>query len=289
MPSQLHELLLELFRNRPVLAAELLRDVLHVDIPAFSEARIESATLSDVVPAEYRADLVVLLVRGKPVLGIVVEVQLSKDPRKRFSWPVYISGLRARLKCACCLLVVCAANDIAKWAAEPISVGPGTTVSPLVVGPDGVPVIADDRLASEAPELAVLSALAHGHEPAVAISVAKAAVTATRGLDDDQRVLYWDLVYASVNDAAKRALEDLMLPEGYKFQSEFARDSFDKGKVAGQALGEAIALLEFLDARGVVPTDEQKQTILSCTDGELLKAWIRRAVAVSSIDELFQD
>jgi hypothetical protein len=88
MPSQLHEALLLLFRNRPELAPELLRDALQVELPAYSEARIESAELSDIQPAEYRADLVVLLYEGKPVLGIVVEVQLRPDPDKRYSWPV---------------------------------------------------------------------------------------------------------------------------------------------------------------------------------------------------------
>jgi len=39
--------------------------------------------------------LVVLLVDGKPVLGIIVEVQLDYDDDKRYSWPVYVAGLRA--------------------------------------------------------------------------------------------------------------------------------------------------------------------------------------------------
>lgn len=77
MPSLTHEALLLLFRNRPELAPELLRDALHLTLPAYSEVRLESADLTDVNPAEYRADLFVLLVDGKPVLGIVVEVQLS--------------------------------------------------------------------------------------------------------------------------------------------------------------------------------------------------------------------
>lgn len=106
MPSLQHEALIVLFRNRPELAPELLRDVLHVKLPTYSEARVESADLTDLNPAEYRADLVVLLVDGKPVLGIVVEVQLSPDVQKRFTWPVYVAGLRARLKCPACLLVV---------------------------------------------------------------------------------------------------------------------------------------------------------------------------------------
>jgi hypothetical protein len=61
MPSQLHEVLLLLFRNRPSLAPDLLRDVLGVALPEYTEARIDSADLTQVQPTEYRADLVVLL------------------------------------------------------------------------------------------------------------------------------------------------------------------------------------------------------------------------------------
>jgi hypothetical protein len=84
MPSQLHDVLVQLFRNRPLLAPELLRDALNMELPQFTEARMDSADLTDVQPAEYRADLVVLLFDGKPVLGIVIEVQLSPENRKRF-------------------------------------------------------------------------------------------------------------------------------------------------------------------------------------------------------------
>jgi hypothetical protein len=74
-----------LFRNRPALAPELLREALQVELPNYSEVRLESADFTDVFPAEYRADLVVLLVDGEPVFGIIVEVQLQPDPRKRLS------------------------------------------------------------------------------------------------------------------------------------------------------------------------------------------------------------
>jgi hypothetical protein len=91
-----HEALLLLFRNRPALAPELLRDALHVVLPPFSDARIDSAEVTDIEPAQYRADLVILLLDGVPVYGIVIEVQLQPDARKRFVWPVYVTNLRAR-------------------------------------------------------------------------------------------------------------------------------------------------------------------------------------------------
>ncbi len=118
-------MVVEFFRNRPSLAPELLREALHVDLPNFTEVQIYSADLTDVQPTEYRADLVLRLVDGTEVLGVVVEVQLSPDRRKRFVWPVYVATLRARLECPVCLLVVTVEEAIARWAAQVIEMGGG--------------------------------------------------------------------------------------------------------------------------------------------------------------------
>lgn len=126
---------MELFRNRPSLTPELLREALHLDLPKFTEARIDSADLTDVQPAEYRADLVVRLLDGVSVLGVVVEVQLSRDDCKQFAWPAYVATLRRRLKCPVCLLVVTVDEAIARWAAKPIEMGCGNRFVPLVLGP----------------------------------------------------------------------------------------------------------------------------------------------------------
>lgn len=83
--------MVELFRNRPSLTTELLREALHLELPKFTEVRIDSADLTDVQPAEYRADLVVRLLDGVSVLGVVVEVQLSRDEAKQFAWPAYVA------------------------------------------------------------------------------------------------------------------------------------------------------------------------------------------------------
>jgi hypothetical protein len=143
MPSQLHEALLLLFRNRPTLAPDLMRDALHRELPPFTEARIGSGDLTDVKPVEYRADLVVLLLDGVPVYGIVVEAQLGRDPRKKFVWPAYAMSLRARLEVPVSLFVVAADEATARWAAQPIELGGGVVFQPIVLSPSGVPEILD--------------------------------------------------------------------------------------------------------------------------------------------------
>ncbi len=117
MASLKHEGLLLLFRNRPELAPQLLREVLGLTLPRWTEARVESAELTEVVPTEYRADLVVLLLEGKPCFAIVVEVQLSRDEDKRRSWPPYLTNLRSRVGCPTALLVVAPVAAVARWCA----------------------------------------------------------------------------------------------------------------------------------------------------------------------------
>jgi hypothetical protein len=60
MPSMAHEVLVDLFKNRPELGPELLTEALGVEVPAYTEARLVSIDLTQVRPAEYRADVVVL-------------------------------------------------------------------------------------------------------------------------------------------------------------------------------------------------------------------------------------
>jgi hypothetical protein len=236
MPSQLHEALLLLFRNQPRLAPELLRDALRVTLPPYAEARIESAELTDLQPAEYRADLVVLLFDSEPLLGIIVEVQLSPDERKRYVWPVYVANLRARLECPVCLLVVTADETTARWAAKPIELGGLNQFVPQVLRPSGVPEVTDEATARSDPELAVLSAMAHGsdEDTAKSVQIAVVAQMASLGLDEDRSRLYFDLIAASLSDAARRELQN-MDPAKYEYQSDFARRYFAQGKSEGCA------------------------------------------------------
>ena len=288
MPSQLHEALLLLFRNRPLLAAELLRDALHVELPRFHEARIESADLTDLQPAEYRADLVVLLYEGEPVLGIVVEVQLGPDEGKRFTWPVYATGLRARIRCPVCLLVVAAEEGVARWAARPIELGGGNRFVPLVLGPSGVPEVVDEEAARAGPELAVLSAMAHGRDADAekALRIATAAVAVSVGLDPERASMYLDLVLASLSEAARKALQS-MDPAKYEYQSEFARRYFAEGRAEGRAERQVELVLRLLASRfGPLP-DEAVERVRHASSEEI-DSFAERVLAAASLDEVLR-
>jgi hypothetical protein len=74
-------------------------------------------------------------------------------------------------------------------------------------------------------------------------------------------------------------LKKLMELDVRNLKSEFSRRHV--------ALGEAQALLEVLDARGLSLTAEQRERVRSCIDFDTLKGWLRRAVTAASTDELF--
>jgi hypothetical protein len=244
VPSQLHEALVELFRNRPVLAAEMLAEAFSVPLPSFTEARIESADLTEIIPRELRADLLVLLLDQRPVLVIIVEVQLQHDPSKPFAWPAYVAGARARYRCPACLLVVTPDADLAVRLAQPIELGPGVArLAPFVLGPRGIPVIREVPEACKRPELAVLSAMAHGRTEG-GLEVAVAALAASAGIEDGERkALYFDLVLSSLGEAARRAIEELRM-RNYQYQSEFARENFAAGAREGAREGVLKGALE---------------------------------------------
>jgi hypothetical protein len=303
MPSLLHEGILELIRERPEFVADLLRELLHVDVPAFTQARLTDTTLSQPLPAEYRADAVVLFVDDRPVFGCIIEAQLAEDAKKPFSWPVYTMSARARHLCPFVLVVVTPSESVAAWASRPIALGGAQTWTPLVLGPNGIPVITDEIAAIAEPELALLSAFAHArHDTPDALAVALAALAGVASIAAEQQVLYFHLLRAAVGDAARKAFE--MLPhyrlEKYLTEEERQRmrDAYakgvdeglvkgvDKGRVEGRVEGIAWAVVQLLQTRGFEVSGELRDKIAT-SSSEQLSQLFGRAAVVTRAEDLF--
>jgi hypothetical protein len=280
MASMAHEVLVDLFKSRPSLGAELLSEALGVALPSYTEARLISIDLTQIRPAEYRADVVVLLLDGDvPIWVLIIEVQLGVDLRKRYSWPEYTMGSRAAHRCPVGLLIIAPDSDVAAWCAEPIETGiPGFVLCPPVLGREAVPVVTNPTEAARRPELAVLSAMAHG-EGEQGAAIAAAVLPAIQGLDDERARFYGDLVLSSLNAAARRALEAMM--KGYEYQSEFARKY-----VAEARAGDVLTAFR---VRGIAVPDAARERILTQKDPERLQRWLEKAIVASSVTEVIDE
>ena len=339
MPSTLHEILIELFRSKSDLAPELLTDVFGVDLPEFVGVRTEDAQLTEIVPTEYRADLVVLLMDEKPVYGIVIEVQLQRDEEKRFSWPVYASVLRSKFRCPVNVLVVTPEASVAAWASEPMYLSYlDNPFRVVVLGPDSIPWI---RRGCEevSPELAVLSALAHGNDSG-GLEVVLAALAATSGLDRLHSRIYYDQIVASLGDAVYKELSAMLEQGEYEWQSKLVKQWVREGRERGLEEGRERGLEEgrergleegrergleegrergleegrergleegrergleegraseakrsiftALEVRGIVVPAKVREQIESCSDLNVLEQWLRNAIIVTSVADIFQ-
>jgi hypothetical protein len=178
-----------------------------------------------------------------------------------------------------------------EWCAEPIAIGvPGFILEPLVLRHSAVPIVTDPAEAARRPELGVLSALAHG-ETEQGATIAVALLPAIRGLDDDRTKLYYDLVYNSLNAAARRALEAMM--KGYEYQSDFAKKYVAQGRTEGRAEGRteeaARALLTVLRVRNIAVPDAVRERILAQKDPERLEHWLEKAAVAASVTAVIDE
>ena len=279
MPSPTHEGIVDLFRKRRSLAPELLAGVLGQSLPPWTAVGSDEGTVPKLVVPNH-ADLVTLLLdgAGSVVAAVIVEVQLWVAAEKCWVWPLYWAALRARHRCQLVLLVVAVDAAVAEWALTVVAdTGPNARFAPVVLGPAAIPWITDPEAAAQTPELAVLSAIAHGNEPG-GLLVALAAIAGVAQLDPVTATAYHDLIQHALSEAARTALEALMAIKGYEYQSEFAKKH--------QAEGQARALLSVLQARGLAVTDAQRDQVLACTDRAVLDGWIARAAVATSMDDV---
>lgn len=294
--SSQHDALVELFRDRPALAGELLG----VLVPSVKwgarvlrEAAVVSQSFEQIQPATYAADLVVTFGERAPRAVVIVEVQRRRSKEKRRSWPLYVAHLWARYGCPVFLLVLAPKARVAAWCAQPISLGhPGLALTPLVAGPESVPRIADAEEANRRPELAVLSAIVHAEAPD-AFDLAVLAAEAILFHGPDSSYLYYDLIVSALREVDATRLDERMT-QHREFASRSLRRAYSEGLVEGEgrgakrghAQGLADGLLQVLRARGIEVPAEVEERIRGCHDVALLGRWLERAATLSSIDEL---
>lgn len=255
MPSQLHEVVLELFRNSGELPRELLREQgLKIDGSTVEHA---PTNLSLVAPASYYADHVTVFrdEQKRATGAVVIEVQRDIDAHKTWTWPAYLINTRARYQCPTSLLVVTPEQEVARWARKAIDTGhPQFSLEPVVISFDDVPRVEDPSIAKRVPELAVLSAMAHPSE-----IIAKTALEGIAALPPDQIRLYSDLILDPLPELRERLKEEMM--KDYVYKTDFVREMVERHESAhrdGLRMGMLNAARTLaIDKLGELTTDEE--------------------------------
>ncbi len=195
------------------------------------------------------------------------------------------------MRCPAILLVICTDAPVARWCEGPIEMGhPGLRLVPIVIGPQTVPVVVDPLEAARVPELAVLSAVAHG-AGVDAQPILEALISALTDIDEDRSRLYADFVLMMLPEVARKHMEGLMATGTYEYQSDFAKKYVAEGKLEGKAQGKvegkAEAIFIVLYSRGVSMSPESRSRIEACTDAAQLDEWIQRSATAKTVDDLF--
>ncbi|WP_437478060.1 hypothetical protein WME75_29525 [Sorangium sp. So ce1014] len=311
MPTLEHNALVEMFREHPELAPRLLATLFHVEVPPHASVAVVESSLDQLIPVEFRADLVLELRDESDalVLAIVIEVQRDVDPDKKYSWPAYVAVVRARKRCGTIVLVVAPDAGVAAWAAENIDLGLGRgNVEPLVLGPGVVPEITDPADAENETELAVLSAVAHGNGPS-GLTVVQAALAGLGRLDQAHAMVYFQLIWNGLREPMRQALEVLVMERQIEGEATFPpfvqklidrgklegiregelkgmREGMREGELKGMREGKRDTLLRLLARAGIVLTENESARIQACTDIATLDRWIDNVLGAKTATEV---
>ncbi|MEO7590612.1 MAG: hypothetical protein ABI134_05335, partial [Byssovorax sp.] len=231
--------------------------------------------------------LVIEVKQGEQVVfAIVFEVQLGEDPTKKSTWPVYLTVTRARRQgCPVCVLVVAPDAKVAAWAARPIELGlPGDTIHPRVLGPPELPWVTDPAEVRRQPEIAVLSAMAHGNAPD-GLKVVMAVLDGLVGFDEAMASVYRKLIYDALGEALRRKVDQMNLERIGPFEEP---PFVVKLKEIGRAEGLKTALLMFVARSGFTLSKEERARIDGCDEPAVLARWIDNTFEAKTAADLFQ-
>jgi hypothetical protein len=283
-----HEAPLELVRQCPGVAVDLLRAMTDVPLPADLEADLGPTSLNAVVPAEFTADAVVVVTdraTKTPALVIVVEPQGRDDRTKAYSWPAYLAIVREAVKCpSAVLLVVCPDPREADKCRQVIRMGhPGWDLYPIVIDPAHAPD--GDRAG---PYLTLFLACLPAFDMADEATAARVlgAIRDTGGSHAERKRLTAIILKRATADA-REILEALMKTDEWK--DDFIESYVKIGVDQGEANTKAQDLLKVIDARKLKPTKEQRAMVTADAGLDKLNLWFDRALTAATASDIFKD
>jgi hypothetical protein len=204
----------------------------------------------------------------------------------------YVANARRRHGCDTLLMIFAVTENAARGSARAILTGhPGWDLIPLVSGIGRTPGIPLDgaRFAAELVLLRVITGeLMLGTHDARMF-----ALTAIRSAPPERLARYTKYLKALSPPPVRESLEMLMRIElKDPFVDGLIEQGLEQGRKKGldQSLRQARAemFLELLEARFSVP-DSTRERIEACTDTDQVKAWFKRAISASSLDEVFAE
>jgi hypothetical protein len=96
---------------------------------------------------------------------------------------------------------------------------------------------------------------------------------------------------ATLKEAGKLYLEEAMMTETFRFESDLSKrlraEGEARGETRGETRGKADALLTVLAARGFEVSDTLRDKITAIQDPVLLNSLVERAVTCTSPEDLF--
>lgn len=284
MPSEAHEMPLELIRDRPILVLDLLERACGISLPRNGPIRVGAEACTRIKPLAPIKDRTVFVgEHGSMSWGLLVECQLRPDDDKEFTWPLYLSELRWANKCPVMLVVICPdAITAAEFAKAIVTGHPGWDLRPVVIVLDELPPVTDLDEAKRNPEYTIISTPGNADGPAAQAQLSCYAA-AIETLDRDRGCRYDDYVRSRLSVSAQGILEVMLPADGYVWKSDFALEHRGKGRCEG----EATIILDILEVRDIAVTSQQRDWITQCTEEDTLRGWARRAATASTADEIF--
>ncbi|WP_156727644.1 hypothetical protein [Streptomyces apocyni] len=290
MVTSAHEGSHRIFQERPEILAPVFATL---NIPFPGKATVDALTpdVTETRPLERRIDTLLLVgpSDGNDFL-LAVEAQGRRDTKKELSWAYYVAYLQSKYTLPVLLLVVCQNRATAKWATGPFSCGTQDWTTqrtyPLVVGPDNLPVITDERTARAKPALAAIAALAHANHAQIG-AILEALGRALQSMDREAATYFYEFLDINLGDTPARATWRQVMSVASYFPGRGT--DRETAYLEGEAKGEAKFVLLALEERGISVTDAVRERILACTEPDVLTRWFRRSLTATAAEDLFAE